>query len=220
MGNIVTVGYVVEGTTDVKFLGQVIRRTFEHVAFDCLGEIEVFEPELMEPIGATYVKQLLNASVSSFEIGLQVLCIHADSDSPSANQVLERKLDPAFTDIQAYGGDNCKNLVAVIPIHMSEAWILADVDILREEIGTTLSATHLALTRSPESYADPKMAIENAVRLARAGLTRRRRGDLTLADLYQILGQRVRLERLERLGSYLAFKGAVVDAYRRLGFLH
>ncbi|MCO6491039.1 MAG: hypothetical protein J5I98_21660 [Phaeodactylibacter sp.] len=44
MSNIVTIGFVTEGTTDVRFLENIIKRAFEEIAFDCSGEIEVYDP--------------------------------------------------------------------------------------------------------------------------------------------------------------------------------
>ena len=45
MTNILTIGIISEGVTDERFLPNIIRKTFEELAFECNGEIEVYEPE-------------------------------------------------------------------------------------------------------------------------------------------------------------------------------
>jgi len=113
----------------------------------------------------------------------------------------------------------CKNLVAIVPVQMTEAWMLSDKALLKAEIGTSINNRDLGIDRSPEAYADPKQAIKTAIRRARQGLTRRRRRDLTIAELYSPVGQKISLDALEGLASYQKFKKAVKGAFRKMNYL-
>lgn len=220
MSNIITIGFITEGTTDVRFLGQIIRRTFENVAFDCQGEIEVYEPEHINSYGE-FVEEVFRASQDAYKIGMKVLCIHTDADAKNDNHVIEHKINPAFENVANSGDTNlCKNLVAVIPIQMTEAWMLADKDVLKNQIDTKLTDLDLQIHRPPENYADPKEAIENAIRIARSNLPRRRRYEFGISELYQIIGQTSDLTKLAKLDSYQKFQNEVVEAFKKLGYLH
>ena len=104
-------------------------------------------------------------------------------------------------------------------MQMTEAWMLSHKDLLKDEIGTGKSDAELGIHKSPEVYADPKQAIETAIRKARQDLTMRRRHKLTIAELYLPIGQKVSLNKLENLPSYQKFKEAVRIAFRQLGYL-
>jgi len=149
-----------------------------------------------------------------------VLCIHTDADEPTDSNAFSYKINPAFTAINnIIDGRLCKNLVAIVPVHMTEAWMLADSELLKAEIGTNKSDNELGLIRSPEEYNNPKEIIEIAIRLARHGLPKRRRGDFGISRIYSPIGQKVKLNKLEGLPSYRKFKAAIRAAYRRMNYL-
>lgn len=114
----------------------------------------------------------------------------------------------------------CKKVVPVIPVYMTEAWMLADKELLKDEIGTELSDNKLGINRAPESIADPKEIIERAIRIAREHFTRRRRNDLVISDLYDSIGAKVELENLKRLDSFNQFSIRLKQAFVELGLLH
>jgi hypothetical protein len=218
MSNILTIAYCVEGTTDGRFLESIISRTFEDLALECDGQIEVFDPipiPLHKQDG--FAAGVLAAAGEAFRVGINVLCLHVDADDDDDTSAMEHRIKPAFAGV-ATAARVCNNLVAIIPIQMSEAWMLAEIGLLKEEIGTALSDQDLGLTRAPESIADPKEVIINAVRIAQQDLPRRR-DRITIADLYRPIGQKVSLERLQQLSSYAKFRAAVTEAYKRLNYL-
>jgi Domain of unknown function (DUF4276) len=220
MSNFITIGFITEGTTDVRFLGQIIRRTFEDVAFDCQGEIEVYEPQHIKSSGK-FVDEVFQASKDAFMIGMKVLCVHTDADDRNDNHVIQYKINSAFENIENSGENNlCKNLVAVIPIQMTESWMLADKAVLKNEIDTELLDTDLEIHRNPENYANPKEAIENAIRIARSNLPQRKRYEFGIGELYQIVGQKTDLAKLSKLSSYQKFRGNVIKSFKALGYLH
>ena len=101
---------------------------------------------------------------------------------------------------------------------MIEAWVMADTSLLKDEIGTNLSDAELGLDRDPESVANPKALINCAISIAQEALPKKRR-DLTINDLYDIIGGKIHLDILNRLSSYLAFKESVRASLRALHYL-
>lgn len=220
MKNQITIGFATEGSTDVRFLESIIQRTFEEVAFDCKGEIEILpvqhlakEPGDIETAAVGYARKADN-------LGIMVLCLHKDADSPTDVNAFRFNIQPAFEAIETTPDIVCKNLVAIVPIQMSESWMLADTKLLKDEIGTDLSDRELNLDRRPEAIADPKAIIADAIRISRKSLTQRRRRELNIGELYQPIGQKIDLAILRRLSSYFKFREAVRESFRKLNYLH
>ena len=175
--------------------------------------------QFIEKRKGSFVETVKEYSKTSFDLGLIVLCIHTDSDAATDQQVFQNKINPAFGAIEACPDSFCKNLVSIVPIQMIEAWMLADKDLLKYEIGTDKNDTELGINKRPESFSDPKSAIEAAIRIARQDLTKKRRTNLTIGELYQPIGQKIPIAKLQDLASYQKFSDAVRDAYRRLNYL-
>lgn len=150
-----------------------------------------------------------------------ILCVHADADAPDSSGCFQHKISPAFEQVTLSAHTQlCKLLVAVVPVRMTEAWMLAETDLLKKEIGTTKSDAELGLNRNPESIANPKRLIADAIRIARQDEVKRRRRELSIEELYLPIGQKVSLTALERLPAYQQFKEAVRSAFRQLNYLH
>lgn len=219
MSNILTIGYLTEGSTDKRFLGGVIKRTFDEVAFTCENDIEVFDPlHLKYDFAESYVETTLNVARRAFEMGLHVLCVHVDADDNSDKEVVKHKISPLINRLRQEPNNICQNLVSIIPVRMSEAWMLADIDLLREEMGTNKTPKELELIHNPENYNDPKITIENALRIAQENLPKRRHR-LGINELYQPIGQLIDIEKLNALPSYRKFKESVVSSFISLNYL-
>ncbi|RPI02212.1 MAG: DUF4276 family protein [Calditrichaeota bacterium] len=221
MSKQVIIGFTTEGKTDVQFLESVIQRSFEDVAFECDGEIEVLPVQYLEKQSGSFIEAVKKYAQQAEEMGIMVLCIHADADAATDINTFKNKIYPAFTAVSQIIAENvCKNLVAIVPIQMTEAWMLSDKELLKAEIGTSKSDAELGIQKSPEVYPDPKQVIEMAIRIARQDLTRRYRRKLTIAELYSLMGQKIALNKLKNLSSYQKFKEAVRDAFKSLNYLH
>jgi Domain of unknown function (DUF4276) len=219
MNRQVIIGFSTEGSTDFRFLESIIQRTFEDVAFDCTGQIEVLPVQYIPKTSGTFIELVKNAALEGDKLGISVLCIHTDADAPEDTEVLKNKINPAFSEILASPEVICKNLIAIIPIQMTEAWMLADTELLKSEIGSSKQDSDLKLDRKPESIADPKMVIAEAIVIARSNLTKLRRRQLNVGELYQPIGQKIDLTKLKSLKSYQKFRDAVKNAYRALNYL-
>ncbi|MEA5257692.1 DUF4276 family protein [Arcicella aquatica] len=217
-------GLFTEGTTDVRFLESVVRKTLEDVAFDCQGQIETQVKTIeINKLGLGFVDQVLEASRKGFnEYGITLLCVHTDADYYTDSRVMESKITPAINRLKEQNEtEYCKILVSVIPVHMTEAWMLADKDLLKSEIGTQKNNFDLGIHPMPQDIADPKETIINAIRIVQSDLTRRKRNrGLDISELYQIIGQKIELSQLENLDSFRKFKESLKSAFRELGFLY
>jgi len=220
MSRQVIIGFTTEGQTDTRFLESIIHRSFEDVAFECSGQVEVLPIQYIERQKGSFVAVVTDYAQHAEKLGMMVLCVHADADAKSDIDTFNNKIIPAFIAVRnEHGKTVCKNLVAIVPVQMTEAWMLSDKDLLRSEIGTGKSDVELGIHKSPEGYADPKQAIEAAIRVAGQDFTKRRRHKLTIAELYLPLGQKISLAKLEILPSYPKFKEAVQVAFKKLGYL-
>jgi hypothetical protein len=216
----VIIGFTSEGSTDVRFLESVIQRSFEEIAFECSGQIEILPVQFIEKRGDSFIQMVEDCARHAEELGVMILCVHTDADSPTDRERFNTKINPSFLAVSKLENEPvCKNLVAIVPVRMTEAWMLSDTKLLRDEIGTTKRDNELGIHKFPESYADPKKAIEDAIRTARQGFAKRRRRNLTIAELYLPIGQKLDLDKLDLLPSYRRFKEAIRDAFRKLNYL-
>jgi hypothetical protein len=220
MSNILTIAYVTEGKTDQRFLENIIRKTFEDVAFECEGEIEVYDPVYLKSKNLEkFVDDIVSSAGEALRRGINVLCVHVDADDVDDKSVRENKIGPALRAIKELPPEEaCKILVAIIPIQMSESWMLADKELLKSEIGTDKSNQELGIDKNPEAVADAKFVIKRALDIAQAHLPRRRRR-IEIAELYQPIGQKVAIEKLSELRSYCRFRDEVRAAFKELNYL-
>ncbi len=218
MSNILQVAFTTEGSTDIRFLGNIIEKTFVELLFESNTEIEIHSPVPVFEKGPFQEKIQRIAKKYNY---FHVICVHCDSDSPTDAEVLNDKISPAFS-LVADTEDCCQNMVAIIPVQMTEAWMLADIELLLNEINTTKSRNDLNLptrVRNVESISDPKERIEKALILAQRDVSRRRK-KLKISDLYSPISQKVDIQSLELLPSYLRFKESVRESLVKLNYLN
>ena len=153
MSNFILAGLFTEGTTDVRFLSSVVERTLEDIAFDCTGDIETkLEIINISKAGLSFNEQVLEASrVALDKFGVLILFVHTDSDSVSDDLIFQSKIFPSQKILSEQDNNYCKNMVAIVPIQMTESWMIADKKILKEEIGVEKTDTELGIHLNPES---------------------------------------------------------------------
>lgn len=223
MSNFILAGLFTEGSTDVRFLSSVVERVLEQVAFDCTGDIETkVEIINIDKSRKDFNQQVLEASkVASDKFGILLLFVHTDSDSANDDLIFQSKIIPAQTLLRDQDDSYCKDIVAIVPIQMTESWMIADKKLLKEEIGIEKSDTELNIHLNPELISNPKSVIESIIRLSKEDETKRKRNKgLNIADLYQIIGQKIELTELEKLPSYLKFRNSLIEKLRELNFYH
>lgn len=214
------IGLITEGPTDVRFLQSVVERTFIDVAFECENDLEPYVKCLtVEKVRLSFNEYVEKASRRGMEeMGMDILCVHTDADSKDTKRAYAEKINPAKEFLSDKKGEICKSLIPIVPVRMVEAWMLADKELLKEEMGTRMSDEELGINRMPELYLDPK-AIIQAIGKSNRTTTRRHRKDLDISELYASIGARLELEKLHLLPSYRQFVDEVREAYRQLGLL-
>lgn len=203
-----------EGKTDYAFLCPLLKRLTEQV---CLAEARtVVEVSDVQGIDAPHEYRDASRAVRILEAarplwgGACVLFIHTDA-SDHERAVAER-VQPGIDLIRScLSGGAC---VAVVAVRETEAWALADGDALRDAFGTTLDDARLRVPREPrevESIDDPKKEL----RAAYAQLRRRSKPE----DFFEILGERLSLDRLQRVPAFARLRDDLRGALRDLGIL-
>ncbi len=224
MSNFILAGLYTEGKTDIRFLSSVVERTLFEIAYDCTGDIET-ELVILEfsKKGLSFNEQVQNASKLGREkYGILLLFIHTDSDDENDDLVFKTKINPSLESLLQKGDhEYCKNLVAIVPIQMTESWMIADRELLKNEIGIDKTDAELGIHLNPESIKNPKFLIEDIIRLSKEDLTKRKRNKgLEISDLYQIIGQKIELSELNKIPSYIKFKNSLIAKLKELNFYH
>lgn len=216
MSFILTSALIAEGPADQRFLGPVIQRTLEDIAFSCTMDIEIFPITLINSAkGLSFIEKITKAAALAYNAGALILFVHVDADSPDVDDVLTTRFEPLIDSMSYWNDFHCKNLVAVIPVRMTEAWMLADKDKFKEIIYANLSNAALGISSSPEMMADPKQKINEALIISQEHLSSKRR-KIEIAEIYQPLGQQIPLERLKLFNSYKLFWERLEQAFQRL----
>jgi hypothetical protein len=214
------IGYICEGSTDKRFLLEIINSTFSEIALECRGEVSIEDVVPLKINKTSFVDTMKKASKKTLEEGLSILCIHADADKKTIIDVYNNKFTPLYSALESLDDNYCKIIVPIIPITESESWMLADKELLKQRINASDKRDdELGIEKHPESYADPKSVIENAIRIAQQNKTKRRRRELSIADLYAELGQAIKLDKLKAIPSYCEFTKSVKTAFIKLGYM-
>jgi len=214
------VGLHSEGSTDFRFLESLVERTFWDVGKDCNLSIEIIINQIkINKSGLNFTEQVLEAArKGTNDFGISVLCVHTDSDDDNDTRAFD-KINDAIQALKAQKDNSCQLITAVVPIQIIESWMLADKELLKSEIGTDKSNADLGISRSPESIANPKNLIENAIRIAREGLPKRRRKELVIGELYSSIGSKISIEKLNHLSSFQKFRTGVVTTFQKLNYM-
>ena len=218
----VIIGLATEGSTDIRFLESVVRRTFEDVALECSESIEIFDLVPLEKSASSsrrIEEKALDYAEKANLSGVMILCFHVDADNKTDDKAFNERVNPAFKAVIQSDKELCKNLIAIVPIQMTEAWMLVDKDLLKSELGTSKNDEELGINKKPETFADPKRIIEESIQIVRQEFGKRRRYQLKIDDLYQPIGQKINLQKLDTLSSYSKFKEAVREIFRKLNYL-
>jgi len=222
MGRLIFVGLFTEGNTDNRFLESVVKKTLDDIAFGCKGQVETDVLTIKinkKKLG--FVDQVSVASKTSMmDYGISILCVHTDADN-DLPRIIETKVNPVLEKIDTSPESSyCKTIVFIIPVQMVESWMLADKKLFKSEINSNHNDNELGIANNPEDFTNPKLTIENAIRIAKANSLKRKRGKgITIADLYQIIGQKLEIQHLEALPSFVTFKNGLKGAFQKLNYL-
>lgn len=211
------IGFSPEGPTDERFLGSVIQRT----AIELLHQHGRSQVDVLPPISFPRPKDVHDGgekllAVARQTYGYHCLIIHADADDSSYIRALNERIEPGKRLINA-DSKACQEIVPLIPVHMSESWMLVDSDALTEALNTDLDLADLGIPKPKfsERPADPKQLLKDAVRISQEKSTKRRRSQIHISDLYAELAD-ISLDKLMILPSYQQFRDNLLAAFRHL----
>lgn len=210
------VGLITEGPTDIRFLDGVINRSLREISFDCYQDVEIFDVLKVNGEGDSFVEKMEDALKNSSDKGISILFIHCDSDAKELTTVVKNKIQPLRKRMEALSPEQyCKIIVPTIPIRMIESWMLADKPLLKRFIqANTIPDYKLGLEKQPEKYSDPKDQILKAIRIAHKD--KKSGKQPSISELYEVLGNKIPLERLRSIPSYVAFEENIRTALREM----
>jgi len=205
------VGLIAEGSTDNRFLAPIVEKALTEIVFECQGQIDIDVKVIDCEKGNGFVEFVANASQKGHQdYGITMLIVHTDADDITAENANNTKIRPALAFVEVQSAEtHCKHIAALVPIQETEAWMLANKEVLIKQIGTKRNQVELNINGHPEEFTDPKERIEEAIRIGRAELPKKLRNSLKIADLYSFLGQSIQTEDLRTFNSYQDFENNV-----------
>ena len=210
-----------EGPTDERFLPVIIQRAANRVLSQrALAVVEVIEPLVLRPSSKVQGNAERIFSVARQARGYDILIVHRDADARTPDRALERYFKPGLKLVQTSKEDVCRELIPIIPIRMTEAWMMADVEAFRDVAGTDLSAEQLGFPLRPrqvESIRDPKHELNMA--LDQIFARRRRRKRVRLGQYYGPLARRIRLDELDNVPAFRQFTKDLVNLLAAMRFI-
>ena len=216
------IGLYTEGATDIRFLKSIVKRTFADICRnECPKELEILNVQNIDIKKSIFSDNIINASRKGVDdFGVMILCVHTDADDKTDTNAYLNKITPALNALENCNEDVCKNIVFIVPIQMTESWMLADKDLFKRMIGTNKNDNELGVYKAPEEYTNPKETISIAIRIANQERTKRRRKDLSISDLYLQIGQSIPIDKLATVPSYSKFQENIREVLRKLNYLH
>jgi len=212
----ITLSFIGEGTTDDRFIPNISERLIKQLLIEQNREATIIEWKSIYKTGENFVEIMLNAAIEAKSS--TTLIVHCDADNTTAHNVIQTKIQPGIDAIANYKDECCRSITVVIPISETEAWMLVDKDLLKEEMNTALSNHDLGLTyqlNKIEKIAKPKRKIEDAIDFHHQSLSRKRRKSaVTIGELYEPISQQIELEKLEVLESFKSFKENLINALK------
>jgi hypothetical protein len=210
-----------EGRTDERFLPVIIQRTADHILRQrALTLVDVLEPLSLKADTAASSRKERILSVAKQAAGFHALIVHSDADAPTADDALQDRFELGQRLVQESENNVCRDLLPIIPITMTEAWMMADVEAFREVVGTDLRAEELGFPARPhqvEAIQDPKHEL-NMV-LSQTFAQRRRRKKARLGQYYEPLARHIRLDRLENVPAFQRFTNDLTNVLENLHFI-
>ncbi len=219
MGALV-LGLYTEGDTDKRFLQPVIRRAVtkilvEHRREDRWDDLLIIPVHPFVQRHESQERKILAAATSA--CGYHMLIVHIDADSPFPTEARQNRFDPGFKLVKQAGEKTCQDLLPILPIQETEAWLLVDREMLIKELEINKSANELGIppARHIESIAQPKERLNDIIKIA----NQFRRRPLDIKDLYEPLGEMIRLEKLALLSAYRQFISDLMSTLTELGII-
>lgn len=198
-------GVYAEGPTDYRFFLTLIERYLTHfchtsgVDVDILPAVPIWNREDFPSGFIEKLKRIEQDNVSNK--GLPYVFVHNDADARNLDQVLNFKWRPWLERCTS-----AENWLAVIPVRMTESWMLADVEALESTFIISVENIRQIIGEGdPESISDPKSKLAEIVRRGKQKRT---------TNFEENLAKRTRFEVLELLPSFQFLKSQIEERIR------
>lgn len=218
-----TIAMYLEGPTDERYLPVVVERTASRVLSEQANQpVDIIPPTVLHPDTKTSQSDRVSSmiSVAKQAIGYHLLIVHADADAPTRDDALRERYEPGRQQVVDLDWSIGEAMVPIIPIRMTEAWMMADLSAFQYVVGTNLGRESLGFPDRAdlvEGILNPKQKLLKALRSAAASHRRRRKA--SLPGLYEPMARIVNLSVLEQIPAFKAFEEDLVSTLIQLRFL-
>ena len=194
MSRQLTWSIVADGGTD-----QMLVPVIEWAIHRLDPDVEILEPEFRKRRGS------VRAFLQAYESGAMLIFVHRDSENLAlADRLVE------------FDGITRPNVVPVVPVQMSEAWILFDGSAVAKAAGSPAAEVRVPGIGEIESIRNPKERLDELLLLA-AGSPTGRRGKIFRRSIAQ---RRVSVadyisdySPLENVPAFQRFQDALTESY-------
>jgi hypothetical protein len=195
---------------------RVLLRHLEWILRPLLGSLVAIQPQWADLRSLRKPPRTLSDRVRlALELyPCDLLFVHRDAEgaeSSPRHEEIERAVIEADTSTPT---------ISVVPIRMTEAWLLFDEQAVRRAAGNPNGRTSLGIpTRNPEEVVDPKALLHDALRLA-SGLTGRRLRRFHTSDAVHRIAEYVDdFSPLRGLTAFDSLRNQVLNVVKSRGWL-
>jgi hypothetical protein len=205
----VVFGFFGEGKRDAAYVQRIVERT----VIELLPQLEIVSQSITSTKDSQ-AEKMIDAAEQA--MGYHFLIIHLDADNSTLDRAYEERFMPGYVRIQTQENVN-KHLIPVIPIRMTEAWMLVDFSAFQQVTKTKLSQNDLRFPRraADAEKLDAKVVFESAVRHCQPGRKRKIPAD----EVYIPLSSIVSLDKLRELSAFQLFEADLQRILRTLHYL-
>ena len=210
-----------EGRTDDRFLPFLIQKTTRNILAQNEQKAVLLSVELIHVLKENCSREVCILEAAQPAAIYDALIVHSDADNRTYRQTKELLFDTGLKLVHSSSNYVCKNLLPIIPIKTVESWMLADFEVLQKVLRTDLKAQDLGLperARQVEMVARPKQVLEQAMIKAQAQRSRRHQ-QVDIGTLYEPMGEKISLERLNQVPSYKQFVADLTETLKLLNLL-
>jgi hypothetical protein len=204
------VSFYGEGPTEYMFLAPLVERLLRNLL--PYVDIVLISRNDLDVSGLSQVEKIILLAQKTS--GLVIF--HLDADSPNTRKAYEERFKPGIERLLKISTLN-QDFVPIIPVRMTEAWMMVDYQAFREAIDTDVSAHELGFLDKPhqvESIPDAKAAFYLAVSKARPGQRHKRKPQ----DIYGVLASEINLDLLRLVPAYAEFLERLIEMLRHLHY--
>lgn len=211
-----------EGNSDEYVLPILLQRTSRHIIIEGGGsDLNIPPVKRIEVPKSGQGDDILAAAIKAGTEGYDILFVHKDADDPGSEKVRKNHIEPGLRKVHETTKKVCKNVVPVIPIRETEAWMLADIKILQDILSINMDIKELGLPTRPvlvEKIADPKHVLQETIRKSLEHKSRRHR-KINIEAVYTRLAQEVHLDFLKQVPAYKTFASELIQTLKFLNLI-